>query len=316
MKVLVLGAGATGGYFGGRLAEAGGDVTFLVRPARAEHLRASGLVLESPYGDARLAVRAVLVEAVRPEYDVVLLACKSYDLDTAIESIRPALRPGSAVLPVLNGIAHLARLEAAFGRSAVLGGTARIQATVTATGSIRQFNDWNTLTFGELDGTLSARVRDFAAAFAPAKGVTVKPVTDIAGQLWEKLVHLATAATLTTLMRANVGEIVRTPEGGALFQETLDTMARIATANGHPPSDAFLASYRRIFAERDSGYSTSMLRDIERGARIEGDHVVGFMLAEARRLQLDDRTLRLAHTALKAYEERRAASRLPAGGVS
>lgn len=310
MKMLILGAGATGGYFGGRLAEGGGDVTFLVRDARKAMLDRDGLRIESPFGDARLSVRAITAAALRPEFDLVLLTAKAYDLDEAIASIRPGVAPGGAVLPLLNGIAHIEKLTTVFGAHGVLGGTARIQATLTDEGVVKQFNDWNTIAFGELDGRMSERVQALAAAFGKAKGVTVKPVGDIKQQLWEKLVHLASAATLTTLMRANVGEIVRTPEGATIFGETLELMARIAAGNGHRPSESFMASFRAIFADAGSMYSTSMLRDLERGARVESDHIVGFMLGEARRLGLDDRTLRLAFTHLKAYEERRAAARL------
>ena len=132
MRILVLGAGALGGYFGGRLAEAGGDVTFLVRPARAARLAERGLVIESPFGNAALAVNPVTEAG--PGYDLVLLTCKAYDLDGAIEAIRPAMQEGTAVLPVLNGLAHIDKLQAAFGSENVLGGLAKIQATMAADG--------------------------------------------------------------------------------------------------------------------------------------------------------------------------------------
>jgi 2-dehydropantoate 2-reductase len=316
MKILVLGAGAIGGYFGGRLVQGGADVTFLVRARRREQLARDGLRIESPYyGDATLDVRAVAAGELEPRYDLVLFTAKAYDLDDAIATLRPAVAPGCAVLPLLNGIAHIDRLNAAFGREQVLGGAARIQVTLAPDGTIRQFNDWNTLTYGEQSdqraGGMSERVTAFTYALAHAPGVTAKPVADIMQQMWEKAVHLATAASLTCLMRANIGEIVRTPDGAALLAELLDTNAEIAARNGHRPSLEFSASYRRIFADPQSAYSTSMLRDIERGGPVEADHVVGFMLREAERHGVEAKLLRIAYTHLKAYEARRAAGRLP-----
>src|SRR5262245_38684648 len=123
MKLLVLGAGAIGGYFGGRLAEAGADVAFLVRPKRRAQLQRDGLRIRSPLGDAQLPVDAVLAEDVQPQYDVVLLTCKAYDLGPAMDAIAPAMHDGCAIVPMLNGIAHLDSLDARFGKARVMGGT-------------------------------------------------------------------------------------------------------------------------------------------------------------------------------------------------
>lgn len=307
IKILVLGAGGVGGYFGGRLAEAGADVTFLVRPARRARLESEGLRIKSPFGDAGIPVRTVSQDGVRPDSDLVLLACKAYDLPSAIDAVAPALRPSGAILPLLNGIAHLDVLNSRFGRDRVLGGTVKIQANLAPDGAVHQLNDWRFITFGEQNGAMSPRVLALQAAFDSARGVAAEAVPDILQRMWEKLVHLCTAATMTCLMRANVGEIVRTPAGNAQFLSMLEAAAEIAAANGHRPSAAFMASYRNTFSEKTSQYSTSMLRDIERGSPTEGDHIIGFMLERARQAGLDNPTLALAHTHLKAYDERRRA---------
>ena len=210
-KILVLGAGGIGGYFGGRLVESGADVTFLVRERRRKILSEQGLQIESPFGDAQLAVETLVASDVAPIYDAVILTCKAYDLDTAVAAIAPAVAPTGYVLPFLNGIAHIDVLNQRFGQHRVLGGTAKLQSTLTSDGAIRQFNDWRTLTFGEQSGEMTERVRTLEALFAAAKGVEAFAVTDIVQRMWEKLVHLSTAAAMTCLMRANVGEIVRTP---------------------------------------------------------------------------------------------------------
>jgi 2-dehydropantoate 2-reductase len=306
-KILVLGAGGTGGYFGGRLAESRVDVTFLVREGRRRILSQQGLRIDSPFGDAQVAVKTVLAPEVTPVYDVVILTCKAYDLDAAIATIAPAVAPNGYVLPFLNGIAHIDVLNETFGRHRVLGGTAKIQATIMPDGAIRQFNDWRTLTFGEQSGEMTERVRTLAALFEAAKGVEVFAVTDI---MWEKLVHLSTAAAMTCLMRANVGEIVRTPHGRDLFLDQLRCGAAIAAANGHAPSAAFMKAWEETFSQRDSQYSTSMLRDIERGGQTEVEHILGFMLDRAVKAKIACDTLLLAYTNVKAFEQRRAAGRL------
>ncbi|ONG45834.1 2-dehydropantoate 2-reductase [Pseudoroseomonas deserti] len=308
-RILVLGAGGIGGYFGGRLAQAGADVTFLVRPARQAAL-AQGLTLLSPFGDATIPVRSITADSAPEQFDLVLLTCKAYDLEAAIAAVAPFLDEGGAVLPLLNGIAHMERLNAAFGAGRVLGGSARIQATQTPEGAIRQFNDWRFLTVGEQDGRMSARATGFAALFDKAVGAECEAVPDILQRLWEKLVHLSTAAAMTCLMRANVGEILAAEDGAALFAETLQQSAAIAAAAGHPPSDTFMASYGKIFSDRSSQYATSMLRDVERGGPTEAEHIIGFMHRRAVAAGIAAPVLRMALVHLQAYAARREAGRL------
>lgn len=305
MKFLVLGAGGVGGYFGGRLAQNGADVTFLVRERRRDQLVKDGLRIESPMGDATIPVKTVLAADLKPEFDVILLTCKAYDLDSSIEAIAPGLKPDGVVLPLLNGLAHLDLLNARFGKPRVLGGIAKIASTLTSEGVVKHLNDWRFVTLGEQSGEISARAAAIVAAF-PTDSVAANATATILSEMWEKLVHLSTAAAMTCLMRASVGDIAATPDGTKLFLRLFDLAAAIATANGHPPGDAFLASFRRLFANPTSGYTTSMLRDIQAGNRIEADHIVGFMLTKAREAGLDATLLEIAFTHLKAYEGRRA----------
>ncbi|MEO3472257.1 ketopantoate reductase family protein [Roseomonas sp. CAU 1739] len=311
MRILVLGAGALGGYFGGRLVEAGAaEVAFLVRPARQAALGRNGLVIDSPFGAWRGPVAALTADQVAPGWDVVLLSCKAYDLADAIAAIRPAVDARTAILPVLNGLAHVDRLAAAFGSDRVLGGLAKIQATLGPDGTVRQLNDWRWITFGERDGGLSDRTRAIEAAFAPARGVVAQAVPDIMARMWEKLVHLGTSAIGTVLMRANVGEVVRAG-GSAFLHRLLDRNAAIAAAQGFPMRDAFMAEYRALFADPASAYGTSMLRDIEAGGRTEADHILGYLLDAARRAGVEDEAHEAALLHARAYEQRRAAGRLP-----
>ncbi len=308
MRILVLGAGALGGYFGGRLRQAGADVSFLVRPRRAALLAERGLVIESPFGDWQSPV-PVLTEA-GPGWDLVLLTCKAYDLEDAIATIRPAVNARTAVLPVLNGLAHIERLVAEFGPERVLGGLAKIQATLAPDGTVRQLNDWRWLTFGELDGRMSPRVTALAELGARAIGMVATAVPDIMAQMWEKLVHLGSSAAGTVLMRANTGEIVRAG-GSPLLLRLLERNAAIAAAHGYPVSAAFLEQFRGVFSDPAGQYSTSMLRDLEAGGRIESDHILGWMLEAARRAGVPDELHEAAYLHAKAYEQRRDAGRLP-----
>ncbi|MBW6398135.1 ketopantoate reductase family protein [Roseomonas sp. HJA6] len=310
MRILVLGAGALGGYFGGRLVEAASaEVTFLVRPARRTTLARDGLRIESPFGAWRGPVTALTTDELRPGWDVVLLSCKAYDLEDAIAAIRPGVDGRTAILPVLNGLSHLDRLVDAFGPDRVLGGLAKIQATLAADGLVRQLNDWRWITFGEREGRLSDRVRAIEAAFAPCKGVAARAVPDVMARMWEKLVHLGTSAIGTVLMRAQVGEIVRA--GGTPFlHRLLERNAAIAAANGFPVTEAFLAEYRALFADPASAYGTSMLRDIEAGGRTEADHILGFLLEAARRAGVPEEAHEAALIHARAYDQRRTTGRL------
>ncbi len=313
MRILVLGAGALGGYFGGRLLQAGAEVAFQVRPGRRAQLQAAGLVIESPDGNFRQPVETLAPEQAAPGWDLVLLTCKAYDLEAAIAAIRPAVDARTAVLPVLNGLSHLATLQAAFGTGRVLGGIAKIQATLTPEGTVRRLNDWRYLTFGETDGTVSPRVRALAALCGNAPGVVAEAVPDIVFRMWEKLVHLGTSAIGTVLLRASTGEIARAPGGVALMHRVLARNAAIAEANGHPMRAAYLEEFRAVFADPAGAYSTSMLRDLEAGGRIEADHVLGFLLEAARAAGVPHELHEAAYVHAKAFEQRRDAGRLPAG---
>ncbi|HLB80246.1 MAG TPA: 2-dehydropantoate 2-reductase [Dongiaceae bacterium] len=307
MRILVLGAGAVGGYFGGRLAAAGADVTFLVRDRRAARLAADGLVIKSPTGDLTLPSPKTLTAGAAADipFDIVLLTCKAYDLGAAIESIAPHVGAASAVLPLLNGMAHLDALDARFGEARVLGGLCQIAATLTPDGEIRHLNDAHRLVFGERDGRRTARVQALAAVMAGARFES-RPSDDILQEMWEKFVMLATLAGMTCLMRASVGAIMAAAEGEALMREFLDECAAVAAAAGHPPRAVFLERTRPLLTARESDFTASMLRDIERGGPTEGDHILGDLLRRGRRLGQSTPLLRVACCHLEAYEARRA----------
>ena len=305
-RFLVLGAGAVGGYFGGRLAAAKADVTFLVRPARAAALNERGLVIESPLGDLRLPVRVATADTLNEVFDSVLLAAKAYDLEPAIAAIRPAVGPETAILPVLNGIKHLDRLDAAFGRERVLGGVAYIGATVTADGAIRHLNRAHGIAFGERSGEVSRRVETIARAFA-ASPVSASASDNIMLEMWEKFVMISSLAGMNCLMRGSVGDILAADEGESLMLELLAECEAVAAASGFPPRGQHREQCRAMLTERGSDFSASMRRDLESGLRTEGDQVLGDLLRRARAKGIATPLLRTAVCHLQVHEHRLAA---------
>ncbi len=309
MKLLVLGAGGVGGYFGGRLAAAGADVTFLVRPARRAQLARDGLRVQSVLGDINMPVNTVTASELTPCYDLVLLTCKAYDFDAAADAIASAMDGSCAVIPMLNGMSHLARLDARFGASQVMGGTCFVNLTLTPTGVIQHADTIQRLVFGERTGAKSPRATAFASALATTS-VEWTLSDDIEQEMWEKAVMLTSVAVGTVLFRANIGEIHAAAGGREALLRTLDANIDIATKEGHAPRPPALEFARKVLLNTASRMSASMLRDLESGGPVESDHIVGWMLERARAHGCDDTMLSLAFTHLKAYEARRAAGRI------
>jgi 2-dehydropantoate 2-reductase len=311
MRILVVGAGAIGGYFGGRLLAAGRDVTFLVRARRSAQLAKSGLVIRSALGDVSLpAPPTVLAETLRDPFDLILLSCKAYDLASAVDSFAPAVGPNTAILPLLNGMAHMDFLAARFGAAVVLGGQCVISTTLDAEGRILHLNDTHGLSFGEPDGSVSARATAIAATLSDARFDSRLSET-ILQEMWEKWVLITTMAGITCLMRAPVGDIVAA-NAGDLAVALLDECAAIAAACGFAPRDPTMLRSRTMLTTPGSTFAASMLRDIERGAPIEADHIVGDLLQRDNRKADDTPLLRIAYAHLKAYESRRTREKVAA----
>ncbi len=302
MRILVLGAGATGGYFGGRLAQAGGDVTFLVRERRAAQLRAHGLVIQTPKGREHFPVSVVTEADPQWPYDLAILSCKAYDLDSAIAALQPALGQTGLVLPLLNGLAHYGPLEQAFGADRVLGGLCHLSAALESEGDIRLLGPLHRLTFGERQGPpQSARCATLAAVLAPA-AFDSHHSPDISQDSWEKFAFLAAAAGITCLLRAPVGAIVATEDGAALTLRIIDECEAIAAASGYPVREAARAMTRRTLLATGSPFTASMLRDLRAGGRIEAWQIIGDLRQRGLALGVPVDTLSLAWCQLQAYE--------------
>ena len=307
MRILVLGAGAVGGYFGGRMVEGGADVTFLVRDKRRAVLARDGLLVKSAVGDLKLAIKTVAAGEKITPFDIVLLSSKAYDLDSAMESIAPAMGPDSAIVPLLNGMAHLDALSARFGARRVLGGACYIGATLDAGGVVQHMGRMQSLVFGELDGRPSARVQTFADVLAHTK-LDFEASRTIRQAMWDKFVLLAALATTTTLTRATVGEIMAAPSGEAFMLAALAECAAVAKAEGFVPTSTAYEGARGALTQHGSGFSASMMRDMLKGGPTEGDHVIGDLVRRAAARRVDAPILRTALTNLETYEAKRAQS--------
>lgn len=302
MRILVVGAGATGGYFGGRLAQAGRDVTFLVRPGRAAQLREKGLVLLSPHGDVTLQPKLVGADGIEGPFDAVLLTVKAFGLDQALADIRPAIGPDTMIMPVLNGMRHLDVIRAAYGE-ALIGGVCKVSTTIDPEGRIRQLALFQELAYGELDGRPSERTKRLDGALQGA-GFTARLTQEIGRELWEKWTLLATMGGICCLMRGTVGEIEAAAGGRGFVLRFLAEVVKVVETDGIAPGAAFLEAITKQLTQKGSPMASSMYRDLLAGLPVEADQIVGDLEARARRHGLDTPLLSAAHTHLRVYADR------------
>jgi 2-dehydropantoate 2-reductase len=312
VKVLMIGAGGVGGYFGGRLLQAGADVTFLVREKRARQLAERGLVIKSAVGDATLPVRTLTAADPGQPFDLVVISCKSYDLGSSMEAAAPHMAAGAGLaLPLLNGMAHIEVLRERFGRDRVLGGLCGIFATLLPDGTVVQMEGLPPrLSFGrfrdQIDrNVLAEQAQAAERMFKPAHFTSAR-IEPIERGLWDKWVVLAAMAAGTCLMRGSVGAIVSGDDGKAIMEEMLSETTSVAQAAGYAPSEERLSAARGILTAPGSAATASLLRDIQKGGATEGAHIVGDMLRRARAFGLATPLLRVANAHLQTYEAERA----------
>lgn len=306
MKILILGAGAVGGYWGARLHQVGIDVTFLLREKRAETVRKNGLVVRSPKsGDAVLAVKVVTKASDGGPYEVIILACKGYDLPSAIDAIAPAVGATTTIVPILNGHMHFAALDVRFGNDKVAGGLARISGMLGPGGEILH-SGASGVSFGERDGkpVRSALVELDAACKKAGIDGGLNP--NINQDLWDKWIMLGAIAGMCSAMRGTVGDIAESEDGAAIMGEILDECRNVALAEGYPPSDKVVSAIKASLTQRGGKSVASILGDIEKGGAVEAQQIVGDMLARARKHGVAAPNLRFAYAHLQTYEARRA----------
>jgi 2-dehydropantoate 2-reductase len=306
VKILILGAGAVGGYFGARLHQSSADVTFLLREPRAAKVKKEGLVVKSPKGDAVLPVKVVTKGGEGGPYEIVILACKAYDLDSAIDSIAPAVGAGTTIVPMLNGHAQFAVLDKKFGAGKVAGGLARIGGMLGPNGEVMHSSPFAAVSFGERSAAPARESLKALDAACKKAGIDGGLNANINQDLWDKWIMLTSLAAMCCTLRGTTGDIMAADEGEALMAETVDECRGVAAAEGFDPGDKSIANLKTFLTQRGSGFAASMLGDLEKGGAIEGRHVIGDMLGRARKFGVAAPNLRMAYAVVQAYEARRA----------
>jgi 2-dehydropantoate 2-reductase len=301
MRILIVGAGAVGGYFGGRLAEAGRDVTFLVRPSRAKQLGKDGLRIISPHGDAVLTPKLISVEEIDTPYDLVFLSVKAYALEAAMNDFAAAIGPETMILPVLNGMRHVDLLTKRFGEYAVIGGVCQVASEIDDAGRIVQLADFQQLIYGERNGETTPRLQTLDATLQGG-GFDARLSTEIMQEMWGKWVQLASLGAITCLMRGAIGEIVAVPGGADLSLKILDESAAVATACGHKPSEALLSRHAGALTAPGSQLTSSMYRDLREGAPVEADHILGDFIERGTTHRVATPLLKAAFINLRVYQ--------------
>jgi 2-dehydropantoate 2-reductase len=301
MRVLVVGAGAIGGYFGGRLLEKDVDVTFLVRERRRKQLEDHGLIIESVNGNASFTPKAIVTGEKADHFDLVILSTKAYHLEGAIEDIRPYVTEGTMIMPLLNGISHIQKLFDEFGKENVIGGLCSIESTLDNEGKILQTSALNNLVFGELSTERTERILKIDELFSGTK-VNYKLSDNVNQDLWHKYLFITTMSGITTLMRSPIGPIREEESGYQTLKSLLKEIISIMNMVQAPIADNIEEIQLKQINGLGYPMKTSMQRDMEKSLPVEADHLQGYLLEIARKEGLSIPVLQAAYGNLKVYE--------------
>lgn len=301
MRIVVMGAGAVGGYFGGLLARAGHAVTFVARGAHLAAMRERGLALETPQG--RVVVdqaRFVEQPAEAGSADVVLFAVKAYDIEAAAAPLKPLVDGGAAIVSVLNGVDHQDRVASVLGAGAVLGGLAMVSGVIVEPGVVRYTSSMSALRFGEADGSMSSRGTAFRDA-CNAAGFTAELLPDVRTAQWTKYVGLATNAALTSLFRLPAGHIYHDPETVPMAERAFAEVAALAQAEGVTLPADIVARTLSLHQSFPKTMYASMYHDLAKGRPLELDSFSGHVVRRGRALGVPTPVHEMAWLALKPY---------------
>jgi 2-dehydropantoate 2-reductase len=301
MKILVVGAGAVGGYFGARLEQAGRDVTFLVRPSRAQQLRSEGLRIVSPHGDLTLQPKTITAKELDHPFDIVFLSVKAQALDQAMKDMAPAVGPDTMIYPVLNGMRHIETLTRRFGERPVLGGVCMVSTDLDEQRRIVQIAPMQKLAYGELNGDITARIRSFDETLRDC-GFETELSTNITYAMWQKWIMIASLGLITCLLNGPIGEINAVPDGEQTILRAIDECAAVGAACGFPLPQPVAAFLRQAATTKGTNLTSSMYRDLKRGAPVEVDAILGDLLEHGRSHHLDTPLLQAGCVRLRVYQ--------------
>lgn len=305
MKVLVVGAGAVGVLFGSQLQQQGVSLSYLVRPKRAEELSQQPLEVCLPESAIRLTPHCLTQPELSsaPAFDLIILTNKAYGLSQVIGDITPAVGDQALILPLLNGLRHLDFLDSAFGAEKVLGGIAKTVATLKTPWQVNVASGYNSITVAAREPSQQAAVSEIVQLFQQS-GLTVEQTDDIMGQMWDKFCRMAGLGAVNCLLQGNVGEYMKSDRGGEIALQIFEECCQVATASGHPLSEDSIQGFQRILTNPKSSFNSSMYRDMRNGLPIEGDHLVGDMVARGKDVGVATPMLEIAATVLQVYSRR------------
>jgi 2-dehydropantoate 2-reductase len=304
MKIAVMGAGGVGGYFGGRLAQAGNEVVFIARGRHLEALKAKGLSLKSPAGDVTLKVRAVEDPADAGIAEVVLFAVKLWDTESAAERIRPLVAGGGVVIPFQNGVESIERIGAVLGRERVMGGAAYIAARIGTPGEIVQTGKMARLRFGPIEPSQRAAAQAFHAACVKA-GIEAELTDDIVRVLWEKFVLLVAISGTTSVARSRIGVVRADPDLRWLLEAAMRETWQVGRQRGVALADDQVAATLKMVDGLPAEMTSSMHGDLDAGGRLEAPWLAGAVARMAREAGLEAPANHAIYAALKPFVEGR-----------
>lgn len=304
MKFIVFGSGGVGGYFGGRLAQAGEDVAFIARGKHLAAIQESGLQVDSISGDFLIhPARATdSPEAIRAA-DVIILSVKAWQLDEAIQQMRPLIREGTIILPLLNGIEHMDTLINAFGREHVIGGMCRISVFIADAGLIKHVALEPYLAFGELNKTKSERVSKLFDALKKISGATVETPGDIELTMWEKYLLISAFSGMGAVTRQPIGVFRSVPESRAMFRRALEEVVLVANARGVALSEDSVQAVMDRIDKTQPDMMASMQKDILEGRPSELEAQTGALVRMARALSVSVPTHEFIYASLLPMEK-------------
>ena len=300
MKIAAMGAGGVGGYFGARLQQAGHDVTFFARGRHLDAIRANGLKVESPHGDALLKVRVLEDPREAGVVDVVLFAVKLWDTEAAAEKLRPLVGPETAIIPFQNGVESIARLGKVFPEKSVLGGSAYIATRVKSPGVIEHTGEMSRLQFGPVLPSQKEKAEAFLAACREAK-INAEIPEDIVRANWEKFVFLVAVSSATAVARAPLGVVRSDPDLRWLFEQTMRETWRLGRARGVALADDFVEARMKFADGLHAGMKASLAHDLENRGRLEAPWLCGAVARMSEEAGLEAPVNRAVYAALKPY---------------
>jgi len=301
MKILVVGAGGIGGYFGARLVEAGRNVTFLVRERRKKQLEETGLNVDSVNGHVHVAPKLVTTKHPDGPYDLIVLTVKSYQLADAIKDIRPFIGDNSMILPLLNGIAHIDELVNAFSEDQVLGGLCFIETTLDNEGTIIQTSPMHQLVYGERSGEETERIVKVKEALS---GTTADFAfsQNIIQDMWHKYLFITAMSGITASMDSAIGPVRELESGKRTIGSLLEELVAVMKSLGAPIKETIAEDQLARIMSLEPSMKSSMQRDVEKGHPIEVDHLQGYLLEKAKSCQITVPVLETIYTHLKLYD--------------